>query len=89
MKEFFQKSRLKISSFLGCVLYIGTAGFFFSTGVHIIQMIVIYETSHIENVDYNRIWQDTRKLNELTTYISILKSTKIKTRGAWNILLTE
>lgn len=57
MKEFFQKSRLKISSFLGCVLYIGTAGvFFFSTGVHIIQMIVIYETSHIENVDYNRIW---------------------------------
>lgn len=57
MKEFFQKSRLKISSFLGCVLYIGTAGFvFFSTGVHIIQMIVIYETTHIENVDYNRIW---------------------------------
>lgn len=56
MKEFFQKSRLKISSFLGCVLYIGTAGGFFSTGVHIIQMIVIYETSHIENVDYNRIW---------------------------------
>lgn len=56
MKEFSQKSRLKISSFLGCVLYIGTAGFFFSTGVHIIQMIVIYETSHIENVDYNRIW---------------------------------
>lgn len=57
MKEFFQKSRLKISSFLGCVLYIGTAGcFFFSTGVHIIQMIVIYETSHIENVDYYRIW---------------------------------
>lgn len=56
MKEFFQKSRLKISSFLGCVLYIGTAGGFFSTGVHIIQMIVIYDTSHIENVDYNRIW---------------------------------
>lgn len=57
MKEFFQKSRLKISSFLGCVLYIGTAGvFFFSTGVHIIQMIDIYETTHIENVDYNRIW---------------------------------
>lgn len=62
---------------------------FFLARVHIIQMIVIYETSHIENVDYNRIWQDTRKLNELTTYISILKSTKIKTRGAWNILLTE
>lgn len=65
------------------------SGVFFSTGVHIIQMIVIYETSHIENVDYNRIWQDTRKLKELNTYISILKSTKIKTRGAWNILLTE
>lgn len=57
MKEFFSKISIEnFVAFLGCVLYIGTAGFFFSTGVHIIQMIVIYETSHIENVDYNRIW---------------------------------
>lgn len=56
MKEFFQKSRLKISSFFGVRIIHRNSGVFFCTGVHIIQMIVIYETSHIENVDYNRIW---------------------------------
>lgn len=56
MKEFFSKISIENFVVFGVRIIHRNSGVFFSTGVHIVQMIVIYETSHIENVDYNRIW---------------------------------